>query len=254
MNIFDSHLHLNHPDFEGKEEQAWKEARDSGVSHGVVIGYDIESSKKAVALAESFEGLYASVGVSPHDYLKAPAQYLDQIKTIADHPKVKAIGEAGLEYHYPAGPKETQIEYFTQQAELAEELKKPLVIHLRDADHDFLQLMDHFPASNAILHCFTASETVMQKAVALGFYISFSGIVTFKNAKEIQRIASKVPDAQILVETDAPYLAPTPYREKPCEPKMIVETVKKLAEIRGQEIDEIRTRTSENAKHIFQIR
>ncbi|RJP25809.1 MAG: TatD family deoxyribonuclease [Candidatus Omnitrophota bacterium] len=251
MIVFDSHLHLNHADFHGRESQTWQDANEAGVCEGVVVGYDIESSARAIRLAETLEGLYAGVGVSPHDILKAPDDYLEQLKTMANHPRVVAIGEAGLEYHYPAGPKEMQIQQFLRQAELAERVQKPLIIHLREADEDFLRLLKTFPASSAILHCFTASEDVMNAAVERGFYISFSGIVTFKNAKSLHELAAKVPDANLLVETDAPYLAPVPFRGKICKPEMIIETVKKIAQIREERGEDIAHLTCRNAQTVF---
>ncbi len=253
MALFDSHHHLNHPDFEGKEKEIWNEAVKAGIREGVVIGYDIPSSQKAIALAEDIDGLYASVGVSPHDVMNASEDYLSQLEALAGHPKVAAIGEAGLEYHHPTGPKEIQQRFLIEQAQLASKLNKPLVIHLRDADEDFLNILDSGFISSAILHCFTASQKVMEKAVSLGFYISFSGIVTFKKAKEIQYAASLVPSENLLIETDSPYLAPVPYRGKVCQPKMIVETAKKIAELRDESFETISQVTYENARKVFNL-
>ncbi len=246
-------MHLNQHDFNGSEEAIWHEANHAGVTHGVVIGYDIQNSQKAIGLAERLPNLYASVGVSPHDAQQAPENYIDTLRQMAQHPKVVAIGEAGLEYHHPVGPKEMQIEHFNQQARLADELQKPIVIHLRDADEDFLHILETAPPQSAILHCFTASQAVMEKAVSLGYYISFSGILTFKNAKDIQSIAPLVPEQNILIETDSPYLAPVPYRGKRCEPPMLVETAKKLADLREISFEEISTITFQNACQLFKI-
>lgn len=251
MNLFDSHMHLNHEAFHNREESIWIAAREAGINKAVVIGYNLESSRTAICLAESMPGLFASVGVSPHDILAAPSNYIDELRSLAEHPSVVAIGECGLEYHYPAGPKEIQIERFLTQSDLARELGKILVIHLREADEDFLQILQDRPPSRAILHCFTASSAVMNAAIDLGFFISFSGILTFKNARDIHAIASQIPAENLLIETDAPYLAPNPYRGKTCEPQMIVETARHLARLRNEDIQTIARQTYENAYRAF---
>ncbi len=253
MKLFDSHLHLNHEKFHNQETAIWRSANQAGIDQAIVVGYDLASSQRAIELAETLPGLYASVGVSPHDILEAPNDYYQQLETLAQHPSVAAIGECGLEYHYPAGPKDIQIEHFLKQSKLANDSGKILIIHLREADEDFLNILQTEPPQAAILHCFTASFEVMEKSVELGYYISFSGILTFKNAKDLHDIATKVPSSNLLIETDSPYLAPVPYRGKMCEPKMIVETAKKLAELREEEIEQIAAQTRLNARKAFHI-
>jgi len=253
MKLFDSHLHLNHEKFQNQEAEIWQSANQAGVNQAVVVGYDLQSSQRAIALAENLPGLYASVGVSPHDILEAPDDYYQQLEIMAQHPSVAAIGECGLEYHYPAGPKDIQIKHFLKQSKLAKDLGKILIIHLREADEDFLNILDTEPPHAAILHCFTASTEVMEKSVELGYYISFSGILTFKNAKDLHAIAPQVPASNLLIETDSPYLAPIPYRGKMCEPKMIVETAQKLAELREEELGVIIDQTRINAQKAFKI-
>lgn len=254
MNLFDSHLHLNHEEFQGRESTVWKEAQESGVLEGVVIGFNLESSRRAIELAEQLPGLYASVGVSPHDALAAPDNYMDELLKLAVHPLVVAIGECGLEYHYPVGPKEKQIDCFLQQSNLARQLDKMLVIHLREADEDFLRILRDNPPSRALLHCFTATREVMEAAIAQGFYISLSGILTFKNAKDLHAIVPDIPTENLLIETDSPFLAPIPYRGKRGEPKMIVETAKQLAILRQTSVETIARQTAENARRAFSIR
>ena len=253
MEFFDSHFHLNHPDFAGREAKVWEEAQAAGVGEGIVVGYDLPSSQKAIDLACRLEGLHASVGVSPHEIRQAAPDYLDVLRTLASHPQVAAIGEAGLEYHYPVGPKEMQWEFLENQARLANEFDKPLIIHLRDADDDFLRFLDSTPPQSAVLHCFTASEAIMQRAIEHRYAISFSGILTFKNAVELQRLASQVPLEHLLVETDSPYLAPVPFRGKPCEPRMVIEIARRLAELHRCTLEEIAEITSTNARRIFKL-
>ncbi|MBN2328758.1 MAG: TatD family hydrolase [Candidatus Omnitrophica bacterium] len=251
--LFDSHLHLNHEDFKNREAEVWMEAYRSGVKEGVVIGVDLPSSRTAVEWTEKLPGLYASVGISPHDVMKTPDHYIDELRRLAEGDRVVAIGECGLEYHYPVGPKEKQIEYFLHQIDLAREMEKILIIHLREADDDFLRILDKNPPASAIIHCFTASQTIMEAAVEFGYYISFSGIATFKNAKDLQKIVPQVPDENLLIETDAPYLAPVPYRGKICEPKMIINAAQKIAELRNVDIESIAQLTRKNARRAFKL-
>ncbi len=253
MQWFDTHCHLNHPDFLGREQDVWQRAREEGVKHTVIIGYDLPSSRKAVELVDELDGVYASVGVSPHEILQAPDHYIDEVRELATHPNVVAIGEAGLEYHYPIGQHDIQQREFMKQARLADELKKPIVIHLRDGDDDFLRLWEESPPKQAILHCFTASEAVMRKAVSLGHYISFSGILTFKKSTGLHEMASKIPQDRILIETDAPYLAPVPFRGKPCEPGLVLHTGKFLGELLEQSGEDIAKQTFQNAINAFQL-
>ncbi|MDX9753464.1 MAG: TatD family hydrolase [bacterium] len=253
MPFFDSHCHLNHPDFAPDAEAVWETSRAQGVDTAIVIGYNLASSHHAVELAERLPGLYASVGLSPHDIRTAPSTYLSQLQSLAIHPKVAAIGETGLEYNYDVGPKDLQQGIFQDQIHLANELGKPVVIHLRDADQDFLSLLDSTPPQAAILHCFTASIEVMQVCVQRGYAISLSGIVTFKNAKSIHAIVPHIPEECLLIETDAPYLAPIPYRGKRCKPWMIEKTAAVVAQLREQSVDAIMQITHQNATRIFQL-
>ncbi len=253
MTIFDSHIHLNDNSFQGREKAVWDEANAAGVTEGVTIGFDLESSQRAIELAERLPGMAASVGISPHDILAAPQNFAETLERLANHPDVVAIGECGLEYHYDAGPRDIQIDGLVRQIRLANELGKITVIHLREADDDFLNILSSTPPDSAILHCFTASKRVMEEAVSRGYFISFSGIVTFKNARDLHEIVKLVPPNRLLIETDAPYLAPVPFRGKPCEPGMLVETARRIAELRETGIDTIARITRENARIAFQI-
>jgi TatD DNase family protein len=254
MMLFDSHCHLNHPLFREDYRPVWEKARTAGVQYGVVIGYSLESSRNAIAIAHEHEGLYASVGISPHDIQEAPDDYLAQLETLLQDEKVVAVGETGLEYNYDVGPKPLQHERFASQIALANRWRKTVVIHLRDADEDFLRIVADTPPRSAILHCFTATRGVMEEAVERGYGISLSGICTFKNATEIHAVVPHIPAENLLIETDAPYLAPIPYRGKRCEPWMLGETAKKIAQLRDEPEECIAEQTYENAMRLFGLR
>lgn len=251
--LFDSHLHLNHPDFADDATAVWQKSQEMGVTLGVVIGYDLESSRKAIELSGQLDGLYASVGISPHDVLNAPDDWQDQIRKLAEHPKAAAIGETGLEYFYDPDHKDLQKVLFQSQIQIANELGKIVVIHLRDADNDFLGILENNAPKEAILHCFTAGKQVLDAAVARGYYISISGIVTFKSAREIQDCVPLIPENQLLIETDSPYLAPIPYRGKRCEPWMVQETAAKIAALRNEGMLQICAKTYRNAALAFHL-
>lgn len=253
MKYFDSHVHLNSPQFEGRVDELWTAAREAGVHRATVIGYDLPTSRKAVEIASRHDNLFATVGISPHEYENAPEGYLDEIESLASHDKVVAIGEAGLEYHYPVGDETFQWNHFRPHIDLANRLGKTLVIHLRDGDSHFLRILDNHPPKRAILHCFTASLDVMQAAVDRGYGVSFSGIVTFKKAVEIHEAARQVPLENLLIETDAPYLAPVPFRGKTCEPHMVVHTASHIAALRGIPVDDIAIHSYRNACRLFDL-
>lgn len=251
MKLFDSHVHLNSPHFDGRSDLVWQAAQEAGVARAAVIGYDLETSRKAVDIASRHESLYASVGVSPHEYDAAPDGYINVIAQLAAHPRVVAIGEAGLEYHYPVGDETMQWSHFREHIDLANRLDKTLVIHLRDGNEHFLRILDEHPPTRAILHCFTASLDVMHKSVEMGYAISFSGIVTFKKATDIHEAAKACPLEHILIETDAPYLAPVPFRGKSCEPSMISHTAEFIAQLRDVPVEKIAEHTWNNACRMF---
>ena len=251
MQLFDSHTHLNHHAFEEDRDAVWERAKQAGVVRGVVVGWDLQSSRDAVAFAKGYEELTAAVGVSPHDAAKAPGDYLDCLRELARESCVTAIGEIGLEYHHPVGPKETQRKIFREQLDLAAELGMPVVIHNRDADPDLLEDLSSHTPPGGVLHCYTSGVETMQAGIRLGLHISLSGIVTFKKMGGLEAVAQAVPDDRLLIETDCPYLAPVPHRGKRCEPAMVERTLHVLAECRKTGPMDLARITFENAAHLF---
>lgn len=249
--LIDSHCHLDDPRFDGDRDEVLERAREAGLEAVMSIGTgngppDLEAGLR---LAERYDFVWATVGVHPHDAAKANGGTLPRLEELSQHPKVLAIGEIGLDYYYDNSPREMQRAAFRQQLELARKLKKPVIIHTRDAwDDTFSILEEHWaPAGLAgIMHCFSGGPREAERALAMGFYISFSGIVTYPKAGGVQEAARITPSERLLVETDAPYLAPVPHRGKRNEPAMVVETAKKLAELRGESYEEISAATTVN--------
>jgi TatD DNase family protein len=235
--IVDTHCHLDDERFDEDRDAVIARARAAGVEWMMAIGTghgppDLEA---AVRLAERYEGVWATAGVHPHDASKADAGTFERLEELLRHPKVLALGEIGLDYHYNHSAPERQREVFAAQLELASRARVPVVIHTREAwDDTFALLERHWdPAAGGIMHCFTGGPLEAERCLALGFHLSFAGIVTYPKAAEVREAARLTPLDRLLVETDAPYLAPAPHRGKRNEPAFVVETARKLAEIRG---------------------
>ncbi len=254
--MIDSHCHLDNEQFEPDREAVIDRALAAGVEHMVAIGTgdgppDLEAG---IRLAERYPELYATVGVHPHDAAKATASTFQRLAELLPHPKVIALGEMGLDYHYDFSPREAQRAVFIEQMQLAREAGKPIVIHTREAWDDTLQLLEQrwAPAGiGGIMHCFSGGPVQARQALDLGFYLSFGGMVTFPKAAEIQESARQAPSDRILVETDAPFLAPVPKRGKRNEPAYVVETARKLAELRGETLENIEAITSANFRRLM---
>ncbi|MFO0989451.1 MAG: TatD family hydrolase [Alphaproteobacteria bacterium] len=252
--LVDSHCHLDFPDFAPDRADILARARNAGVGVVLTIGTRLSKFAGVRALAESDPAIWCSVGVHPHEAEKEgvgdPAPLLD----LAAHPKVVGIGETGLDYYYKHSAPEAQARSFRAHIAAARESGLPLIVHARDADVDAIRIMadEHRAgAYPAVIHCFTASRELAEHAVALGHYISFSGILTFKNARDIQETARALPLDRILVETDAPYLAPMPNRGKRNEPAFVAHTAAFLAKLRGETPERIADATTENFLRLF---
>jgi TatD DNase family protein len=234
--LIDSHCHLDFPDFAGELDAIVTRAQAAGIARIVTISTRIKRHAEVLAIAERFPDVYCSVGTHPHNAHEELDITVDELIGRTRHPKVVAIGEAGLDYHYDLSPRAAQTQGFRNHIAAARATGLPLVIHSRDADADMARMLEEetgkgaFPA---VLHCFTGGRDLAQRAIALGLFISFTGILTFKNSDELRALAQGLPADRILVETDAPYLAPGSHRGKRNEPAYVVETAKVLAAARG---------------------
>jgi TatD DNase family protein len=252
--LVDSHCHLDFPDLAGEAEAVVARARAAGVGRIVTISTRVRKHAQVLAIAERFPEVFCSVGTHPHHADEERDIGADMLIDRAKHPKVVAIGEAGLDYHYDNSPRDAQLQGFRRHIAAARETGLPLVIHSRDCDEDMARVLTEetgqgaFPA---ILHCFTGGRALAFKAIELGLHISFTGILTFKRSDDLRAIARDLPPDRIMVETDSPYLAPLPYRGKRCEPAYVVETAKVLAETRGVSFAEIARQTTENFFRLF---
>lgn len=252
--LIDSHCHLDFPDFASELDAVVARATAQGIGRIVTISTRVKRHGELIAIVERFPEVYCSVGTHPHHAQEEPDIGTGELVARAGHPKVVAIGEAGLDYHYRRSPRDLQEKSFRAHIAAARETKLPLVIHAREADADMARILAEetgkgaFPA---VLHCFTGGRDLALAAIDLGLSISFTGILTFKNSQNLRDIAKELPADRILVETDAPYLAPGPYRGKRNEPAFVVETAKVLAEVRGVSPDEIARQTTENFFRLF---
>jgi TatD DNase family protein len=252
--LVDSHCHLDFPDFAPEIDAVIARARAAGIGRMVSISTRVKKLAQIVAIAEKYPDVFCSIGTHPHHADEEMDITAADLVAIAQHPKVVAIGEAGLDYHYDTGSRDNQALSFRQHIAAARQTGLPLVIHARQADADMTRILveeTEKGAFPAVLHCFTGGRDLAFQAIALGHYIGFTGILTFKNGQDLRDIAKDLPPNRILVETDAPYLAPLPYRGKRNEPSYVVETAKMLAQVRGVSADEIAQQTTENFFRLF---
>jgi TatD DNase family protein len=252
--LIDSHCHLDFPDFSGELDAIIGRARAVGVGRMVTISTRIKRHGDLLGIAERYDDVFCSVGTHPHNAHEELDVTIDEIVHMTEHRKVVAIGEAGLDYHYDYSPRDAQERGFRNHVAAARATGLPLVIHSRDADDDMARILEEEMgkgAFKAVLHCFTGGRVLAERAIALGLSISFTGIVTFKKSDELRAIAAALPSDRILVETDAPYLAPGRYRGKRNEPSYVTETAKVLAETRGASTDELARQTTDNFFRLF---
>jgi TatD DNase family protein len=249
--LVDSHCHLDFPEFEGKLDEIREEMQTNGVTHALCISVELAGFPKVLALAERHDNFFASVGVHP-DHEGEPVDAARLVE-LARHPRVVAIGETGLDYHRLSGDLEWQRERFRAHIRAARKSGKPLVIHTRDAAEDTLRIMREEGAGEigGVMHCFTETQEVADAALALGFHISFSGIVTFKNAVQLKEVARAIPLERMLVETDAPYLAPVPHRGKTNRPGLVRHVAEEVARLRGVTLEAVADATSRNFFRLF---
>ncbi len=250
--LVDSHCHLDFPDLAERLPEVLQRMQDNGVGCAVCIGVNLEDLPRVLAVAEQDERLFASVGVHP-EYTDVEEPTVERLLALASHPKVIAIGETGLDYYWQKDKPEWQRARFRTHIEAAKRCAKPLVIHTRDSAADTLRLMreEGTDAAGGVMHCFTEDWEIAQQALDLGFYLSFSGIVTFKNAAQVKEVAQKCPLDRILVETDSPYLAPVPYRGKPNQPAYVLHVAEEIARLRSLTTEQVATATSDNFFRLF---
>jgi len=253
--LVDSHCHLNFPELSGRIDEALALMRDNHVTHALCVSVTLQEFPQVRALAERFPHIYGSVGVHP-DYPDVPVVTEEELVNLADHPKIVAIGETGLDYFRIKDDCEWQRERFRTHISAARRSRKPLIIHMREAAADTLRIMREERAGEAggVMHCFTESWEVAQSAMDLGFYISFSGIVTFKNAQALKEVARRVPLERMLIETDAPYLAPVPFRGKTNQPGFVKYVAEEIARLRDISLDQVASATSSNFYKLFNTR
>lgn len=255
MELFDSHAHYNDEKFQEDREKVLSQIYKSGVTKIVNAGYNLESSRQAIEIANKHEFIYATVGISPNDIEDYKEEHLKEIAKLAQNKKVVAIGEIGLDYYWNKENKDLQKEVFISQIEIANKLNLPIVIHTREAIYDTLEILKNNSCNKkGVFHCCPFNVDLVREGLKLGFYISFAGPTTFKNSKNASEIINMVPLDKMLIETDSPYLSPEPLRGKRNDSRNVIYIAQKIAEIKQISIEEIARATYENAKRIFEIK
>ena len=255
MKLIDTHSHYNDEKFDNDRDEVIQNITNSGITTIINAGYSLESSKRAIEIANNYDFKYATVGVSPNDIENLENNYIEQIKEMAKEQKVIAIGEIGLDYYWNKENKETQKEIFIKQVELANQLGLPIVIHTRDAVMDTIDILKNKVNCNkkGVFHCCPLNTELIKEGLKLGFYISFAGSITFKNSKNAEEIVKMVPIDRILTETDSPYLSPEPVRGTRNDSRNIKYIAQKIAQIKNMPIENIAEQIQKNAKTIFKI-
>lgn len=253
--LIDTHTHINAEQFSEDVEETIVRAREAGVSPLLVVGFDTPTIDRAIELAETYEDIYAIVGWHPVDAIDCTDADLERIETLMSHPKVMALGEIGLDYHWDKSPKDVQQRLFRQQIAIAKRTNMPIVIHNREATADVLDILEeeHAEEVGGVFHSYSMSVELLPRCLHLNFYISLGGPVTFKNAKVPKAVAQEVPLDRLLVETDCPYLTPTPFRGKRNEPAYVKYVVEEIATLRDMPYDELAAATTANAKKLFRL-
>lgn len=255
MELVDTHCHVHFPDYGLDVASVIADAKQAGVAKMICVGCTLEDSRLATKLAASHEGLWASVGLHPHEavhYVNNQAA-LEEFKGLVTQPKVIAIGECGLDYYYNHSPHEAQIEVFRFQLSVARAYNLPVIFHVREAFEDFWSIVDEYSGIRGVVHSFTASSAELQQALKRNFYIGLNGIMTFTKDPKQRKMATEVPLDHLVLETDAPFLTPKPFRGKICEPKHVAVTAEFLAGLRKVSLQKLAERTSQNAAELFKL-
>ena len=253
--LIDSHAHLDMKQFDSDRDQVIDRALSADVKHIITVGIDIKSSRNALHLTTHYPSIFATIGIHPHNADNTNNNDLEQIALIAQHDKIIAIGEIGLDFFRNRSARQKQIEVFTQQLAIAMSIDFPVVIHDREAHTETLKILSSFKRNglHGMIHCFSGDYKLAKTFIDMGYYISISGTVTYNNARQTQDVARKIPLNRLLLETDAPFLAPTPYRGKRNEPSYLIHTAQKIAKLRGISFEEISYQTSKNVCQLFNL-
>ena len=251
--LFDTHAHLNDPAFDPDREELMAGLAGKGIGLVMNAGCSLESSKDIIQMAEKYPWLYASVGSHPDSADEVNEEVIAEYRKLCRHEKVKAIGEIGLDYYYEDIPREIQKKAFRMQMALAQELDMPVIIHEREAHDDGMRIVKEFPKVKGVFHCYSGSAEMARQLVNMGWYIGFTGVLTFKNARKAVETAAAIPLERIVLETDCPFMAPEPYRGKRNDPGYLPKMAEKLAQIRGISVEEAISATTENAKRLYRI-
>lgn len=257
MEWFDTHAHLNDQQFAAQMDSMVERALQAGVTHTLVVGTDLEDSRRAVELAEQYPSLHAAVGIQPNYVHEAGPNDFQQIRELARHPQVVAIGETGLDRYWDRAPFDLQREFFTRHIELSIELNKPFIVHMRECGDDILESLKSFRDAiplQGIMHSFTGDQQLASRCLEFGLHISFAGMLTYKKSDELRTVAASIPMNRLLVETDSPYLSPHPKRgQRPNEPALVVHTAECLAEQKNVSLAELAEATTGNAMRLFRL-
>lgn len=251
--LFDTHAHLDDSRFDEDREAVIASLPSKNVALYVNIGDSLESSKASVELADKYDFVYATVGFHPHIAKEVTDEMLLEIEKLAKHPKVVAIGEIGLDYHYDNSAREEQAIVFRKQMELAKKLNMPVVIHSREATQDTLEILKEFPEVTGIVHSYSGSTETAQLLIKMGYYLSFNGVATFKNAHKAREVLIHVPHDRVIIETDSPYLTPEPFRGRRNDPSLVQYVANLIAELWGLSVEEVEDITLNNGKKVYRI-
>ena len=251
--LFDTHAHMDADSFDTDRRELLENLPGRGISLVMNPGCSFDSSLNAIALAEKYDYIYAAVGSHPDVADEVDEALIAKYRELCRHPKVKAIGEIGLDYHYEDIPRDIQKKAFRLQMELARELGLPAIVHEREAHEDGLKIVDEFPTVKGVFHCYSGSLEMAKELVKRGWYIGFTGVLTFKNARKAIEVAQNIPLDRIVIETDCPYMAPVPYRGKRNDPGYLIHMAEKLAELRGISTEEAAAITLQNGKRLYRM-
>lgn len=249
--LIDTHAHYDDEAFDSDRDELLQGLFERSVSKIITVGCSVDRWQPTLELTQRYSGMYGALGVHPEDIYGLPEDYIDRLRELAANPKIVAIGEAGLDYHYENFDRQRQIEVFRRQIQLSNELSMPLIIHSRDSTEDTLKILRETAPKKAVVHCFSGSAETAAQLMEMGLYISFTGVLTFKNAKKAVAACKAIPLDRIMLETDCPYMAPVPFRGKRCDSSMASETAAKVGEIKGMTAAEVVEVCNENAERFF---